>query len=145
MLFGACVSWQSGLQRTVATSTTEAEYMATCAATREALWMKILFVDLGLPLTCVQMICDNQARIGEFCFVGIATHFEAEGVLRITTSDSCFLVCFQVRRGWRGCRMYCYSVGPVLHELLQTNSICATDMTQALQDSVLPYVLKFLI
>jgi hypothetical protein len=63
MLFGACVSWQSRLQRTVATSITEVEYMAACTSTREALWMKILCADLGLPLTCVHMLCDNQACI----------------------------------------------------------------------------------
>jgi hypothetical protein len=63
MLFGTCVSWQSRLQRTVATSTTEAEYMAAASGAREILWMKILCADLGMPLSCVQMQCNNQACI----------------------------------------------------------------------------------
>jgi hypothetical protein len=50
MLFGAWVSWQSRLQRSVATSTTEAEYMAACTGTREALWMKILLCESGLAI-----------------------------------------------------------------------------------------------
>jgi hypothetical protein len=63
MLFGTCVSWQSKLQRTVATSTTEAEYMAAAAGAREMLWMKILCADLGLLLGQVRLQCDNQACI----------------------------------------------------------------------------------
>jgi hypothetical protein len=37
--------------------------MAACTGTREALWMNILCADVGLPLTCVQILCDNQACI----------------------------------------------------------------------------------
>jgi hypothetical protein len=47
MLFGTWVSWRSRLQHTVATSTTEAEYMAAAAGIREVLWMKILLEIVG--------------------------------------------------------------------------------------------------
>jgi hypothetical protein len=99
MLFGACVSWQSRLQRTVATSTTEAEYMAACTGTREALWMKILCADLGLPLTCVHMLCDNQACIkiiknpissAKSKYIDIQHHFVRE---RVTKGEVGFEYC----------------------------------------------------
>jgi hypothetical protein len=41
----------------------EAEHMAAATGTREALWMNILCMDLGLPMTRVQLLCDNQACI----------------------------------------------------------------------------------
>ncbi|GBP12632.1 Retrovirus-related Pol polyprotein from transposon TNT 1-94 [Eumeta japonica] len=39
---GAAVTWSSQRQQTVALSTTEAEFMAACAATKEAMWIKQL-------------------------------------------------------------------------------------------------------
>jgi hypothetical protein len=53
MLYGSCVSWQSRLQQTVATSTTKAEYMAAAAGVSEALWTKILCADLGVVKNCI--------------------------------------------------------------------------------------------
>lgn len=47
MLSGGAVSWASRLQPTVALSSTEAEYMATCAAVQETVYMRRLFLDLG--------------------------------------------------------------------------------------------------
>jgi hypothetical protein len=40
LLDGGAISWQSKKQNTVATSSTEAEYMAVGAAVREALWLR---------------------------------------------------------------------------------------------------------
>ncbi|KAK4393955.1 Retrovirus-related Pol polyprotein from transposon TNT 1-94 [Sesamum angolense] len=39
-LCGACISWKSQLQNIVALSTTEAEYIATTEAFKEAIWLK---------------------------------------------------------------------------------------------------------
>ena len=47
----------------MATSTTEAEYIAAASATKEALWLRKLLGDLGKPVTTVNMKCDNQATI----------------------------------------------------------------------------------
>ena len=45
---GGAVSWQSKLQKCVALSTTEAEYIAATEAAKEMLWMKRFVQELGL-------------------------------------------------------------------------------------------------
>ena len=42
------VSWQSRLQKTVALSTTEAEYMAAVKAGKELIWMRDILTELGM-------------------------------------------------------------------------------------------------
>jgi hypothetical protein len=64
MLAGGAVSWGSRLQPTVALSSTEAEYMATCAAVQEVTYMRQLFTDLGFGQKHATTIYqDNQACI----------------------------------------------------------------------------------
>ena len=62
-LNGGAISWTSKVQPTVAASTTEAEYMASSAAGREALWMRKLLPALGVKLDPkgINIQCDNQA------------------------------------------------------------------------------------
>lgn len=62
-LAGAAVSWESRKQRSVATSSTEAEYMALTEASREAVYLRRLLNELKLiqlnqPTT---IFCDNQS------------------------------------------------------------------------------------
>ena len=42
------ISWQSRLQKSVALSTTEAEYMAVVEAGKEVIWMKDFIRELGI-------------------------------------------------------------------------------------------------
>lgn len=61
---GAAVTWSSQRQPTVALSTTEAEFMAACAATKEAMWLRQLLSDLGVfrqKSVCINI--DNQSAI----------------------------------------------------------------------------------
>jgi hypothetical protein len=44
---GGAISWSSKQQPTIALSTTEAEYMANTQATKEAIWITKLMMDLG--------------------------------------------------------------------------------------------------
>ena len=64
MLGGGAITWSSKKQTTVATSTAEAEYMASASAAREAMWLKNLFEELGYkqikPTTLYE---DNNAAI----------------------------------------------------------------------------------
>ena len=56
------ISWFSRKQSCVALSTAEAEYVATCSASCEVVWLrKILYdiFDLQLDATCIH--CDNQS------------------------------------------------------------------------------------
>ncbi|KAJ9516322.1 hypothetical protein QJQ45_001053 [Haematococcus lacustris] len=62
-LHGAAISWSSRLQPTVAMSTAEAEYMAASGAVKEAVWLRKLMQHLGLPGSCVNIMCDNQAAL----------------------------------------------------------------------------------
>ena len=45
---GGAVSWQSRLQKAVALSTIEAEYMAAAEAGKEGIWMKEFIGELGI-------------------------------------------------------------------------------------------------
>ena len=62
---GGAVSWSSKKQRTVALSSTEAEYMAATQATKEAIWFRRLLKEIGyftsnIPTT---IFADNQGCI----------------------------------------------------------------------------------
>ena len=46
---GGPISWQSKKQKSVAISTTDAEYMALSECSRQAIWLPRLFKDLGYP------------------------------------------------------------------------------------------------
>jgi hypothetical protein len=54
------VSWSSKKKSCVALSTTEAKYVAACAAYREAVWLRKLLSGLfGLKLEVTCIWCDN--------------------------------------------------------------------------------------
>jgi len=51
MLYGGAVSWKSSRQSVVATSSTEAEYIACSDAAKEALWIRRLSAEIkGTPI-----------------------------------------------------------------------------------------------
>lgn len=63
-LFGGPIDWVSVKQKTVTTSTTEAELLALTHAATEALWWNRLFEDVGFRLDHELVInCDNQQTI----------------------------------------------------------------------------------
>lgn len=63
-VYGGVVAWKSRRQPTVALSTTEAEYMASADAARQAIWLKLLLSDLGLDHPApVPILNDNQGAI----------------------------------------------------------------------------------
>ncbi|RVX00702.1 Retrovirus-related Pol polyprotein from transposon TNT 1-94 [Vitis vinifera] len=60
---GGAVSWQSRLQKCVALSTTEAEYIAAAEACKELLWMKCFMQELRFKQQRYVVYCDNQNAI----------------------------------------------------------------------------------
>ena len=60
---GGAISWQSRLQKTVALSTMEAEYMAVVEAGKEVLWMKDFIGELGIRQGEYRLYCDSQSAI----------------------------------------------------------------------------------
>ena len=56
-------SWQSRAQKTVALSSTEAEYMALSDCSRQAVWIKSLLEELGFKIPTVPICGDNQGSI----------------------------------------------------------------------------------
>ena len=60
---GGAVSWQSRLQKCVALSTTEAEYIAVTEACKELLWMKKFMHELGVNQERYVLFCDSQSAI----------------------------------------------------------------------------------
>ena len=60
---GGAVSWQSRLQKCVALSSTEAEFIAITEASKELLWLKRLAGELGFEQDKYVLFCDNQSAI----------------------------------------------------------------------------------
>jgi hypothetical protein len=68
MLYGGPVAWTSRKQQSVSTSTTEAEYVALCQGSKEAVWFRGLLRETGFTQYLgdslgVQMYSDNQGCI----------------------------------------------------------------------------------
>jgi len=62
-LASGIVCWQSRLQKTVALSSTEAEYMAMSDTCRQIVWIQSLFQELGYDLVPTPICGDNQGSI----------------------------------------------------------------------------------
>ena len=66
LMNGAAMSWRSSKQPVVATSSTEAEYVAASEAAQEAVWMKEFITELGVvpsALDPMVIYCDNNGAI----------------------------------------------------------------------------------
>ncbi|CAK1590667.1 unnamed protein product [Parnassius mnemosyne] len=63
MMNGGPITWSSQKQKTIALSTTEAEFVAACEAAKEMIWLRQLMLDLGKNCKCVTMFIDNQSAI----------------------------------------------------------------------------------
>lgn len=59
MMNGGCISWDSKKQRTVALSSTEAEYMALSEAAKEAIYLRRILDELGINIDKVKLCNDN--------------------------------------------------------------------------------------
>ncbi|KAL2242583.1 UNVERIFIED_CONTAM: Retrovirus-related Pol polyprotein from transposon TNT 1-94 [Sesamum indicum] len=59
----SCISWKSQLQHIVALSTTEAEYIATTEAFKEALWLSGLLSEIGFLKEKPVIFSDSQSAI----------------------------------------------------------------------------------
>jgi hypothetical protein len=63
-LGSAMTSWQSRKQSSIALSTAEAEYIAACSASCEAIWLRKLLTGLfDLEMEATVILCDNQMCI----------------------------------------------------------------------------------
>jgi hypothetical protein len=63
-LYGGPIEWKASKQRTVSTSTTEAELLALSEAAKTALWWKRLLNGLGFADdTMTRIACDNQQTV----------------------------------------------------------------------------------
>jgi hypothetical protein len=63
LFLGGPISWSSKRQTCVALSTTEAKFIATTEAAKEAVWLQRLLTELGRPQRTTQLRCDNQGAI----------------------------------------------------------------------------------
>lgn len=60
---GNAVSWRSSLQKSIALSTTEAEWIALGEAAREAMWLRGFINEMGFEQDLVEIYCDSQSAI----------------------------------------------------------------------------------
>jgi hypothetical protein len=60
---GTIVSWISKLQKVVALSTTEAEYVAATEASKEMIWLQRFMEELGKKQENNKLYCESQSSI----------------------------------------------------------------------------------
>lgn len=61
---GAAITWSSRKQRSTVSSTGEAEYTACSNSAKDAVWLKRLFTELGLPHdNGIKIHCDNSSTV----------------------------------------------------------------------------------
>jgi hypothetical protein len=60
---GTTVSWISKLQKVVALSTTEAEYVASTEASKEMIWLQRFMEELGKKQENNRLYCDSQSAV----------------------------------------------------------------------------------
>ncbi|GJT18307.1 retrovirus-related pol polyprotein from transposon TNT 1-94 [Tanacetum coccineum] len=61
------VSWSSKRQKSVAISSTKAEYIALSGCCAQVLWMRSQLTDYGLGFNKIPMYCDNKSAIALCC------------------------------------------------------------------------------
>ncbi|GJT75632.1 retrovirus-related pol polyprotein from transposon TNT 1-94 [Tanacetum coccineum] len=61
------VSWPSKRQKSIAISSTEAEYIAMSGCCAQILWMRSQLTDYGLGFNKIPMYCDNKSAIALCC------------------------------------------------------------------------------
>jgi hypothetical protein len=57
------VSWRASLQSVTALSTTEAECISATGGVKEAIWMRGLISELGVPQDVIKVYCDSHSAI----------------------------------------------------------------------------------
>ena len=62
-LMGGAISWNSHAQKTVALSSTKAEYMSLSDTSCQLIWYRNLFSELGMQLAPIPLFGDNQGSI----------------------------------------------------------------------------------
>jgi hypothetical protein len=63
LLSGTAISWNSRAQKTIALSSTEAEYMSLSDTCRQLIWMHSFLKELGMPVGTIPLCEDNQGAI----------------------------------------------------------------------------------
>ncbi|GKB65174.1 retrovirus-related pol polyprotein from transposon TNT 1-94 [Tanacetum coccineum] len=61
------VSWSSKKQKSIAISTTEAEYIAMSGCCAQILWMRSQLTDYGFVFNKIPLYCDNRSAIALYC------------------------------------------------------------------------------
>nr|GEU82753.1 uncharacterized mitochondrial protein AtMg00810-like [Tanacetum cinerariifolium] len=61
------ISWSSKRQKSVAISSTEAEYIALSGCCAQILWMRSQLTDYGIGFNKIPMCCDNKSAIALCC------------------------------------------------------------------------------
>ena len=90
-VFGSAVVWGSKKQHSVATSTVEAEFMATSLAIKELNWLRGFMEEIGTPPWSVKLYCDNQGCIANLKnplyskytkHIAVCFHFAREAIAK---------------------------------------------------------------
>ena len=65
---GGAITWRSVKQSCIADSTMEAEYVAACEATKEAVWLKKFLSNLSvvrMEQVSITLFCDNSGAVAQ--------------------------------------------------------------------------------